>query len=393
MVKRISLLILLVMLTACANSSRDRRSSPGDEPTPIPTAVTPTKPIYTVEKGQVVYQLEFSGRIAPVVEQALAFSIDGTISQVHVRREDTVQGGELIAELDTSGLEADLVLAQSALDIAQTRLDTVVTEKVSARRRAELRRDLAQLDLDYARTQAGDEPTAEQQYQIDRLSLELELAQLDLDQLDTTVDPVLQADVQQAALRVAELENAIANAVLYAPFGGQIISLNAAAGRTVSVGQAIGVIADPSQIDISANLRDKQLQEMVEDMRVTITAIGRPGDPLDGTVRRLPYPYGRGGELNTSDAGEAVRISFDQHAEASSQYQLGDRVDVSIVIIERNDALWLPPAAIRDFNGRKFVVVQSDGAQQRIDVTLGITGDGRVEILDGLAKGQTIIGQ
>ena len=55
--------------------------------------------------------------------------------------------------------------------------------------------------------------------------------------------------------------------------------------------------------------------------------------------------------------------------------------------------LWLPPQAIRTFEGRRFVVVQDGDAQLRVDVTIGIESDDRVEIEEGLTEGQTVIGQ
>jgi multidrug efflux pump subunit AcrA (membrane-fusion protein) len=62
--------------------------------------------------------------------------------------------------------------------------------------------------------------------------------------------------------------------------------------------------------------------------------------------------------------------------------------------LEQNDnVLWLPPAAIRTFEGRKFVVVQDGSVQTRVDVKVGIEGDDRSEILDGLTEGQTVLGQ
>ena len=54
--------------------------------------------------------------------------------------------------------------------------------------------------------------------------------------------------------------------------------------------------------------------------------------------------------------------------------------------------LWLPQSAIRQFSGRNFIVVQNEGVQQRVDVRLGLEGDGRVEILEGAEEGQTVIG-
>ena len=46
--------------------------------------------------------------------------------------------------------------------------------------------------------------------------------------------------------------------------------------------------------------------------------------------------------------------------------------------------LWLPPAALRTFQGRTFVVIEEANGQRRADVRLGIESDARVEILEGV---------
>lgn len=395
MTKTVFCLITILFLAACSTSvdGRDRRIGNAGEPTPIPTAVAAARPTYTVDRGEVIYETVFPGRVAPVVEQRLAFALDGIVSQVHVRSGERVQAGEVIAELDTSAWEAEMVLAQSALDIAQAQLDESQREIRLARQRAELRRDLAQLDLNFAIAQAGANPTSEQQYQIDRLTVLFELAQLDVDELDTTVDPKLAADVDVAALRVAELENLMAQASLVAPFDGEISTLNISAGRSVTAGEVVGAIADASQVEVTATLHDPQLQDLAEGLEAQIRPAGSPGDSLEGSIRRLPYPYGSGGETDVADADPLVRIQFNDMDAALDLYEPGDRVNVSVVVTERTDVLWLPPAAIRDFNGRKFVVVQNGEIQQRVDVTLGINGNGRVEILEGVEEGQLIVGQ
>ena len=62
-------------------------------------------------------------------------------------------------------------------------------------------------------------------------------------------------------------------------------------------------------------------------------------------------------------------------------------------MIERSDdALWLPPAAIRTFEGRNFVMVKEDDRLRKVDVKIGIEGEDRWEILSGLEEGQTIEG-
>jgi len=53
--------------------------------------------------------------------------------------------------------------------------------------------------------------------------------------------------------------------------------------------------------------------------------------------------------------------------------------------------LWLPPQAIREFGGRKFVVLQEGDVQRRVDVKVGVVSDDRVEIITGLNEGQVVV--
>jgi multidrug efflux pump subunit AcrA (membrane-fusion protein) len=315
------------------------------------------------------------------------------VGEVFIDNGDEVEMGQPIAVLDTSVLESELLLAQSALAVAEGQL-TASQEVIATRRQtAELQRDLVQLDLDYAVEQAGDNPTPDQQYQIDRLTIQLSLAQLAVDSLDTTLDPQLEADVDAAAQRIAELESLIETAVLAAPFDGTIAGLSMSPGRAILAGDTVGVIIDPAEIEVSANLQENQMQTLTEGLAVEIRPTGGPGQPVSGTIRHLPFPFGSsgGGALDSLD--QSTRIQFDDMSAAFARYESGDRVNLSIVVSQHDDVLWLPPAAVRDFNGRKFVVVQTDGLEQRVDVELGIEGNGRVEILSGLEAGQTVVGQ
>ena len=48
--------------------------------------------------------------------------------------------------------------------------------------------------------------------------------------------------------------------------------------------------------------------------------------------------------------------------------------------------------AVRNFQGRNFVVIQGGDTQRRVDVQLGIQSDNRVEILEGVTEGDVVVG-
>lgn len=385
---------LIFLLAACgAQPSRQAPSSANAQPTLVPTAVPSARTTYEVERGDVVYDVTLAGRISPVIEEPLSFPIDGVVAEVFANRASEVEAGEVLAKLDTQDIEEELLLAQQTLLIAQSRLETTQSQRQRDRRRAEIRAEIAQLNLDQTVAQAGATPSANDQFQIDRLTLQLELAQLDFNELSNDIDPALQADVEQATLRVSELEKLLDDAVLTAPFSGQMLSFNLSPGYAISAFTPIGSIADMAQLEVSANVRDSQLEELSEEIPVLISTANRPGEAVPGTIRQLPYPFGSGGGgTETTEADSRTHVSFDNLEDATA-FTSGDRVDIHVVITEKSDVLFLPPSAVRDFNGRKFVVIQEGDIQERVDVELGIQGNGRLEIISGLAEGQIIVGQ
>jgi hypothetical protein len=72
--------------------------------------------------------------------------------------------------------------------------------------------------------------------------------------------------------------------------------------------------------------------------------------------------------------------------------ELGELATVIILLEQKEDVLWLPPAAIRSFQGRDFVVIREGDVQQRVDVRLGLESEERVEILEGVEEGQIVVG-
>jgi multidrug efflux pump subunit AcrA (membrane-fusion protein) len=171
-----------------------------------------------------------------------------------------------------------------------------------------------------------------------------------------------------------------------APFDGQVLYLSLAPGQQVAANEVVGVIADPNQLEVSAELSPNRLEPLVEGLTAEITDPGGRQRSFAGLVRQLPFP-GAG----AADGGDPVRVSFDNPGDTEG-FELGERVTVQVLVENHTDVLWLPPAAVRDFNGRNFVVVEDGDFQRRTDITLGLVGEERVEIVTGLVEGEVVVG-
>ena len=436
--------VILLALLAMAGCTGAPAASEEPTPTPIPTPIVPVKPTYRAERGEVIDSIDFTGRVAPVVEEELFFRTAGYVDAVHVKRDDFVRAGDLLAELEATDLENQLAQARSELEaiqldavqrLAEAQVTLNTAELNLARTRAGdpgpavtiaqvnlERSQLALQDAQEARQEVLDQPwlpdpekalkavdrqvheaelslrVAEAQHQqalqaqamhhytVQILEQEAALARHKLEEVETGLD------LQRAQLAVQRLEGQLADTQVVAPFDGQVLSLSLSEGRLVEGYKTVAIIAKPDELEVSADLEDKELRELAEGMPVTVAPVSRPGDQITGTIRRLPYPYGGGGRsAGAEEEDKSTRVAL-----ASSPGEVGlergDLVRVTVVLERKDGVVWLPPQAIRTFEGRRFVVVQQGEAQLRVDVKIGIRSEDRVEIEEGLEDGQVVIG-
>lgn len=442
-------LLLLMFLVACGQGET---AGPGPTPTPLPTPVVPERPTYTVQQGTVVNTLEFTGRVSPIVEQTLFFKSDGFVDQIFVQRGDRVQAGDVLAQLEITGLQNQLAQMQVTLETVEIRRQQAEQQRQDALLEAQINRDKIQLQLNQQQVSGGSATLVaaeielenaqtrvaaaeyELQKSLDRewepeelrrqyereleaaqqalviaqarledarasatggalnhqiLQQELELAELRIAQLERGVDPLLGLDVERARLDVQRIETQIADAQLIAPFDGEVLTSSIRAGSRVEAFQPAILLAQPEAQEITAELSSDQLNQVSVGQEATITLRSRPEEPFSGTVRQLPYTLS-GGTGSTGTDDTRTHIEFDNPPTTLS---LGELATILIVLEEKEDVLWLPPAAIRTFQGRSFVVIQEADTQRRADVRLGIESPTRVEVLEGVEAEQVIVGE
>ncbi|MFW6069575.1 MAG: efflux RND transporter periplasmic adaptor subunit [bacterium] len=444
-----AMVLWVLLLVGACSPAQDGVQGP--TPTPLPTPLVPDKPRYTVQRGTVVRTVEFNGRISAVVQQDLFFRSDGIVDTVNVAVGDEVVEGDLLAQLDVMPLEAQLAQAELALRRAETILEKAQADHERALASAELALEQAQTALQ--QTQAGAvspavtaseigvsraeqalaywqaeyekaldrawEPQesldnyarqvaqAEENLEIARAEHEAALgqrsadyygaqlrqydvrrAELELEQLQEGIDPLLALDVEKARLDVSELRAQLAAAQLLAPFDGRVASLSLQPGTAATAYETVAVIVDPAELEVTADPGSEALRQVSVGMTATVRLQQRPQQPLAGTVRQLPGGLGTTVSANSNeDRFVHVALSDD------GGLALGELAAVVITVEQKEDVLWLPPAAIRSFQGRQFVVVQEEAGQRRVDVRPGLEGDGRVEIVEGLEEGEVVVGE
>lgn len=216
---------------------------------------------------------------------------------------------------------------------------------------------------------------------------EAELAEAESDTLDSQKAAL---DAAQRAYDKAVAE--VAGGRIVATTAGVVASVAMYPGDTVNAFRPVIEIADPGEVEFSGQLSNEVMKLLSEGQPVEIRPVTRPDLLMSAIIRRLPAPYGSGGGSINNTTDTSTRFSVIDAA--GFGLVAGETVGkLRIIIEQRQDALWLPPEAIRTFGERNFVVIRDGDRERRETVILGITGEQRVEITSGVREGDVVVGQ
>ena len=318
--------------------------------------------------------LNASGYVTARRQATVSSKFTGRVTEVLIEEGMQVEEGQVLARLDDSNLQASYNLADAQLDAARTSVNetaALLNEAESNFRRTSnlVERELASdAELDRARALA------------ESLSARLERNKAD-------------AVVAQKGLDVwaQQLEDTIVRA----PFTGVIVAKNAQPGEMISPVSAgggftrtgIGTIVDMSSLEIGIDVNEAYINRVIAGQEVVATLDAYPDWPIPCHVIAI---------IPTADRQRAtveVRVGFD---ELDSRVLPDMGVKVAFQESERQagedrGGVLVPPRAIRDGDGRSYVLIVEGGALERRAVTRGGERNGNILVTAGLAGGESVV--
>jgi HlyD family secretion protein len=194
----------------------------------------------------------------------------------------------------------------------------------------------------------------------------------------------LEAARAQLALAEARLENVnlnLSRTEVKAPVAGKIVARNAKIGAiATAAGQPMFVITRDAALELRADVAETDLLRLAPGQKARLRAVGLVGE-LEGTVR-LVEP-----SIDPITRLGRARITVDSDNEA---LRTGMFVEAEILAAE-TEALAVPVTAIGSSAEGSTVMRVKDGVVERVTVKTGIRDGGLVEIIEGLAQGDTVV--
>jgi HlyD family secretion protein len=350
-----------------------------------------------VARGPLNVRVTATGNLQPIDQVEVGAEVSGRVVAVNVDFNSVVKKDDILAQIDTTELEARRIQVEAQLVAAQATVREAEASYADAERRLERLQGLAegrtvsQQDLDTAKAT------------FDRASANLEVARA-------------QVKLQQAALDVAKSN--IEKAVIRSPIDGIVLYRSIEPGQTVAASFQTPVLftlaSDITKLELLADIDEADVGQVQEGQRATFTVDAFPNRTFDATVvslRNAPKKSEGGSGGASAQASVVVYQAVLSADNAAGLLKPGMTATAEVTVKSLESALLVPNAALRFVpmeismreavaaqNGPQGAVVPRDPSAGRVFVlggdgkpaerklTLGVTDGIATEIVSGELK-------
>jgi len=391
---------LVALVLAALIVWRVRSAKTGAEAEVEPTV---SVKVAKAEKGTIAAPITAVGTIWPREKADVSAKVSAQIRSMALLKNKVVHAGQIIAVLESRDLQAQRAEAVAALNQARANERSVVTGTIpktnaedqkalndarakvnNARALYERRRTLyekggiSKKDLEAAQL---DLTTAE-----DELRLQEQTVALRARSLNPNDRALAAAQTAQAQQHVATLDAQLSYATIRSPITGIVTDQYQYEGEFASAGGKLVTIADTSTVIVKAPFSDTAVSQLktgdtatvvptdtsAEEMHGQVTLLSRSSDPMNRTVEVWVTLGNSDGKLRANGAAQ-----------------------VTIAANSKNDAIVVPASAVTletsNANEGTVMVVDAENVAHETKVTIGIRTPDKVEIVEGLKGGETVV--
>lgn len=322
-------------------------------------AVTAT----TVESRSIAPALAGVGTVQARYTYKIGPTYPGRLQQLHAEVGDTVEVGQVLGEMDAVDLNDKIQAQQAAIRHAE-----------AVMRQAQATQAFAKAQMTRYETLQRDNNASEESVAVKQQDFAVAKSTL-----EAANESVNRLDAELKALRAQS-----GNLQLIAPVAGLVVARHIDPGTTVLAGQAVVEIIDPTSLWVNARFDQVSAYGLQADLPVQIVLRSQQANHLAGRVLRVE-------PLADAVTEETLaKIVFD--SVVSPLPPLGELAEVTVQLESLPATASIPNAAIRLVKGQRGVWKIIDERPVFTPITLGRSDlDGYVQVIDGLAVGDTVV--
>lgn len=229
--------------------------------------------IATVEIGSIENTISSAGTVKPSSFVDVGAQVSGQLQTLYVEVGDTVEQGQLLAEIDARTQQSRVNASRSAIEAQEAQI---------ASRRASLQ--LAKTNAERQERLMAANATSQQDY--DTAISNLASANSSLTQLEK--------QIEQARASLLSEETQLEFTRIYAPIAGTVVSIEMNEGRTLNANQnapTILRIADLTLMTVEAEISEADIGNLKKGMEIYFTTLSGGNRRWTGELRQiLPTP-------------------------------------------------------------------------------------------------------
>jgi len=329
-----------------------------------------------VSAERALEDLLYSRQASAAAQLALAQAVETLEDAEYV--EYVRQEGYRASKDTIRAAEANLVLANQEVDVAQQRYDHASGETSRALALSNLisakkKRDSIQRNLNWYQGSPTDGEQALLDADVAIAEARLADAQREWERVKEGPNP---NDVRAAEARVAASEATLDLMRIIAPFAGSITSIDVLAGDQISPGTPGFRIDDLSRLLVEVAISEVDINRVALGQSVTLNFDAVLDQVYNGVVVEK-------GLIGTSLQGVVSFPVTVELMDADEAIKPGMTAAVNIIVEQIENVVLVPNRAVRVRDGERVVYLLVDGAITPTPVVLGATSDLYSEILEG----------
>nr|HDM99856.1 efflux RND transporter periplasmic adaptor subunit [Deltaproteobacteria bacterium] len=293
-----------------------------------------------VKRGNLVVTVTATGNLEPTDQVDVGTEVSGTIESVEVDYNDSVQVGQVLARLDLTKFEAQVLKSKAALEAAQAK---VMEAEATV---SEAQKELARLER--VRTLSNNKVPSE--HELDAAVASLKRAQ--------ALKASAKAQVFEARAILEFNETDLAKAVIHSPINGIVLDRNVEPGQTVAASLQAPVLftlaEDLARMELHVAVDEADVGHVKKGQEAVFTVDAYPD-------RRFPARIGqvRFGSQTVSGVVTYVTVLNVDNSDLLLRPGLTATADITVKKVE--DAILVPNSALRFTPPVKEDESQSDG--------------------------------
>ncbi len=279
-----------------------------------------------VQRGNLLVTVSATGKLAPVKEVDVGIEVSGTIKTVDVDYNDPVKVGQVLARLDTSRLQAQMLQSEAALESARARLAQAQASGVEAESNVARLVHLRELS-------GGKMPS---QSELDSAQATLARARAD--------EASAKASIAQAQATLDVNRTDLSKAVICSPINGVVLSRAVEPGQTVASSFQAPVLftlaEDLSQLELQVDVDEADVGRVRQGQEATFTVDAYPNRQFPARITQVRF----GSETVNGVVTYKTVLQVDN---ASLTLLPGMTANAVITVQSVTNALLVPNAALR----------------------------------------------